>query len=67
MPLYKRSHSHFQHSEQEGGAEAFLEGHVRLEIDGTRARARVVDTDGEIYRVGVDWSRIAKRLRSYLR
>ena len=61
VPLYKRSHSHFQHSEQEGGAEAFHEGHVRLEIDGTRARARVVDTDGATYRVGIDWSRVAKR------
>ncbi len=61
VPLYKRSHSHFQHSEQEGGAEAFHEGHVRLEIDGTRARARVVDTDGETYRVGIDWSRIGRR------
>ncbi len=61
VPLYKRSSSHFQPSERERGAECFQESRVHLEMNGRRARASVVDSERDTYRVGVDWSRVGKR------
>ena len=64
VPLYKRSVSHFKPKERERGTEIFSDGRVSLEIEGSRARARVARAEGEdpeVFRVGVDWSRISER------
>ena len=62
VPLHKRSASHFQRDDRQRGQDYFLEGRVRLAIDGTRARARVEGTERASYRVGLDWSRIGQRV-----
>ena len=61
IPLYKRSSSHFDPAEREIGAECLQVGKVRLEIDGSRARALVENAGETTHRVGIDWTRIAKR------
>ena len=61
VPLHKRSSSHFRTSDRERGNRYFLEGRVHLEVDGTRARARVQGTKQQPYSVGLDWSRVATK------
>ena len=64
VPLHLRSRSHFEPEARELGAESFRDGRVALEIDDSRARATVKGIEGdelEVYRVGIDWSRIGKR------
>jgi superfamily II DNA or RNA helicase len=61
IPLYKRSSSHFDPTERDLGTECLQVGKVRLEIDGQRARALVDNAGEKTHRVGVDWTRIAKR------
>ncbi|MEJ2086338.1 MAG: SNF2 helicase associated domain-containing protein, partial [Acidobacteriota bacterium] len=64
MPLYKRSHSHFEPEERDRGTDCFRDGRVIVEIDGPRARAVVGGAEDEeqpVFRVGIDWTRIAKR------
>ncbi|MCZ6727040.1 MAG: SNF2-related protein [Acidobacteria bacterium] len=58
VPLHKRTGSHFQPSDRQRGEQYFREDRVRIEIDGTRARARVEGTDRPVYAVGVDWSQV---------
>ncbi|MFQ5524649.1 MAG: SNF2-related protein [Thermoanaerobaculia bacterium] len=66
VPLHKRSSSHFQPSERDRGADAFNEGRVKVEVDGSRARAQVEDSEREPFRVGIDWSRVgARRLHTF--
>ncbi len=62
VPLHKRSASHFQRGDRQRGQEYFQERRVRLEVDGSRARARVEGTERQSYAVGVDWSRVADRV-----
>jgi superfamily II DNA or RNA helicase len=59
VPLHKRTGSHFQPTDRQRGEQYFREDRVRLEIEGTRARARVEGTDRPIYAVGVNWSQVA--------
>ncbi|HVS64661.1 MAG TPA: SNF2-related protein [Thermoanaerobaculia bacterium] len=63
-PLHQRSSSHFEESEQELGSRLLREGSVDLDIDDSRARARVVENGGgaaAAVDVGLDWSRVAAR------
>jgi superfamily II DNA or RNA helicase len=59
VPLQKRVGSHFQPRDRQRGEEYFREERVRLEVEGTRAHAKVEGTDQPVYAVGVDWSRVA--------
>ncbi len=62
VPLHKRSSSHFHPSIRERGAQLFETGRLQVEVDGSRARARVEAADPPPCLVGVDWSRVeAKR------
>ncbi|MCP3958888.1 MAG: helicase SNF2 [bacterium] len=62
MPLHKRSASHFQRGDRQRGKEYHNEGRVRLQVDGTRARARVDGNSRESYAVGLDWSAVSERV-----
>jgi superfamily II DNA or RNA helicase len=59
VPLFKRSASHFQPGDRQRGSDYFLEGRVSLEVEGARARSGVAGSEKPVYRVGVDWSRVA--------
>ena len=59
VPLFKRTASHFQPGDRQRGEEYFQAGRVELEVDASRARARVAGAERPIYRVGIDWSRVA--------
>ncbi|HVS15445.1 MAG TPA: SNF2-related protein [Thermoanaerobaculia bacterium] len=65
-PLHQRSSSHFDDSEQELGARFAREGRVHLDVEDSRARARVAANgsgadDAPSVDVGLDWSRVAAR------
>ncbi|MEM7351950.1 MAG: SNF2-related protein [Acidobacteriota bacterium] len=61
VPLVKRTGSHFQPGDRQRGQEYFHEGRVRMEVDGTRARAWVAGREQEVYGVGIDWSSVAAK------
>jgi superfamily II DNA or RNA helicase len=58
VPLFKRTASHFQPGDRQRGEEYFEAGRVELEVEGTRARARVAGMERPVYRAGLDWSRV---------
>ncbi len=58
LPLFKRAASHFEPGDRQRGLEYYQAGNTRLEIDGSRLRARVTGSEQPYYRVGVDWSRV---------
>ena len=63
-PLHQRSSSHFEEAEQELGTRLLREGSVVLDIDDSRARARVHENGSGApapIDVGLDWSRVAAR------
>ena len=61
VPLVKRTGSHFQPGDRQRGTEYFNEGRVRMEVDGTRARAWVAGKEQDVYGVGIDWSQVASK------
>ncbi len=65
--LHQRSASHFREDDRQRGANYFSQGRVEIEIDGTRARARVRGSDHPYYGVGLDWSAVAagRKLHAY--
>ena len=65
--LHQRSASHFREEDRQRGANYFSQGRVELEVDGTRARARVRGSDHPFYGVGLDWSAVAagRKLHAY--
>ena len=67
MHLHQRSASHFREDDRQRGANYFSQGRVELEVEGTRARAKVKGTDHPFYGVGLDWSAVAagRKLHAY--
>lgn len=61
VALPKRSSSHFRPAVRDRGSDHFEQGHVQLEIEGTRARASVDCGDGERFAVGVDWTQVPEK------
>lgn len=57
VPLHKRSRSHFQPGDRQRGADYFQDKRVRMEINGTRARAQVEGAE-QVYGVGLDWTQV---------
>jgi superfamily II DNA or RNA helicase len=62
VPLHKRSASHFERGDRQRGEEYFADGRVELQVEGSRALARVKGNERELYRVGIDWSRVGERV-----
>ncbi len=58
LPLHQRSTSHFKAPDRRRGERYFSQGRVNLEVEGQRARARVLGTERATYAVGLDWSRV---------
>ena len=65
--LHQRSASHFRDDDRQRGTNYFKQGRVEIEVDGTRARARVQGTDHPYYGVGLDWSAVGagRKLHAY--
>ncbi|MEM1245807.1 MAG: SNF2-related protein [Acidobacteriota bacterium] len=56
--LHQRSASHFREEDRQRGANYLADDRVELEVEGTRAKARVRGNDHPFYGVGLDWSAV---------
>lgn len=61
ISLPRRSSSHFRPAVRERGEEHLDAGRVQLEIDDTRARGRIAESENEVFVVGLDWTLVPEK------